>query len=113
MARGEGHEPSGSGGPGVSCFKRRELPWPESDPFAIVYEAKTRTLYGLNASGWAPKALTADYLLGKGDKTMPQKGINSVTVPGTVDGWDKLLKKFGRKTFGDVLAPAITYAEHG
>ncbi len=83
------------------------------DLFAIVYEAKTGKLYGLNASGWAPAALTADYLLGKGIKSMPQRGINSVTVPGAVEGWDKLLKKFGRKTLADLLAPAITYAEQG
>ncbi|HEX3866211.1 MAG TPA: gamma-glutamyltransferase family protein, partial [Gemmatimonadaceae bacterium] len=79
----------------------------------IVYEAKTGKLYGLNASGWAPAALTADYLLGKGITSMPQKGINSVTVPGTVDGWDKLLSRFGRKSLAEALAPAITFAERG
>jgi gamma-glutamyltranspeptidase/glutathione hydrolase len=83
------------------------------DLFALVYEAKTGTLYGLNASGWAPKAFTADYLLAKGMTSMPQSGIHSVTVPGAVDGWDKLLTRFGRKTFADVLAPAITYADEG
>jgi gamma-glutamyltranspeptidase/glutathione hydrolase len=83
------------------------------DLFAIVYEAKTGKLYGLNASGWAPAALTAQYLLAKGMKTMPQRGIHSVTVPGAVDGWDKLLKRFGTKTFADVLAPAVKYAETG
>jgi gamma-glutamyltranspeptidase/glutathione hydrolase len=83
------------------------------DLFALVYEAKTGKFYGLNASGWAPKALTADYLLGKGITAMPQSGIDSVTVPGAVDGWDQLLKRFGRKTFADVLAPAIAIAEEG
>src|SRR5579864_85006 len=83
------------------------------DLFAIVYDAKSGKLYGLNASGWAPKALTADYLLGKGIASMPQSGIQSVTVPGAVDGWDKLLKRFGRKSFADVLAPAIAYADDG
>jgi gamma-glutamyltranspeptidase/glutathione hydrolase len=83
------------------------------DLFALVYEAKTGKLYGLNASGWAPKALTADYLLGKGITSMPQAGIHSVTVPGTVDGWDKLLTRFGRKSLAEVLAPAITYADEG
>ncbi|MGA2715597.1 MAG: gamma-glutamyltransferase [Bryobacteraceae bacterium] len=83
------------------------------DLFAIVYEAKTGKLYGLNASGWAPKALTADYLLAKGLTSMPQSGIQSVTVPGAVDGWDKLLKRFGRKSFAEVLAPAIANAEEG
>ena len=83
------------------------------DLFAIIYEAKTGTLYGLNASGWAPAKLTADYLRAKGITSMPQRGINAVTVPGAVNGWDKLLKRFGRKTFADVLAPAIGYAEAG
>jgi gamma-glutamyltranspeptidase/glutathione hydrolase len=57
--------------------------------------------------------LTADYLLAKGIKEMPQRGINAVTVPGAVNGWDKLLKKFGRKSFAEVLAPAIVYADSG
>jgi len=83
------------------------------DLFAIVYEAKSGKLYGLNASGWAPAALTAEYLRTKGMTTMPQSGIHSVTVPGTVDGWAKLLQRFGSKTFADVLAPAIRYAELG
>ena len=83
------------------------------DLFAIVFIAKTGKLYGLNASGWAPKALTADYLLAKGLTSMPQRGINSVTVPGAVNGWDKLLTRFGRKTLADVLAPAIRYADVG
>ena len=83
------------------------------DLFAIVYEAKSGKLYGLNASGWAPAALTAEYLRAKGMTSMPQRGIHSVTVPGTVDGWAKLLQRFGTKTFADVLAPAIRYAELG
>lgn len=83
------------------------------DLFAIVYEAKTGKLYGLNASGWAPAKLTADYLLAQGIREMPQSGINSVTVPGAVAGWDALLKRFGTKTLGDLLAPAIAYADRG
>jgi gamma-glutamyltranspeptidase / glutathione hydrolase len=83
------------------------------DLFAIVYEAKTGRLYGLNASGWAPAALTADYLLGRGMKEMPQQGIDSVTVPGAVDGWSKLVRRFGTKKLADLLAPAIVYAERG
>ncbi|MGH7620446.1 MAG: gamma-glutamyltransferase [Gemmatimonadaceae bacterium] len=83
------------------------------DLFAIVYDAKTKKLYGLNASGWAPKALTADYLRAKGIATMPQRGINSVTVPGAVSGWDALLTRFGTMKFSQVLAPAIDYAEAG
>jgi gamma-glutamyltranspeptidase/glutathione hydrolase len=83
------------------------------DLFAIVYEAKTGKLYGLNASGWAPAGLTPEFLKGKGVTAMPQRGIDSVTVPGAVDGWSKLLERFGRKRLREVLAPAIQYAEEG
>ena len=83
------------------------------DLFAIYYEAKTGKLYGLNASGWAPKSLTVDYLLAKGLTTMPQRGIHAATVPGAVNGWAKLLSRFGRQSFAQVLAPAIRYAEAG
>jgi len=83
------------------------------DLFAIVYDAKAGTLYGLNASGWAPSALSIGYLRDKGITTMPYRGIHSVTVPGAVDGWAALLKRFGRLTFSRVLAPAIRFAEEG
>jgi len=83
------------------------------DLFAIVYEAKTGKLYGLNASGWAPASLTIEVLKSRGVEKMPGGGIYSVTVPGAVDGWSKLLDRFGRKKFPDVLAPAIHYAADG
>ncbi|HXP63073.1 MAG TPA: gamma-glutamyltransferase [Dongiaceae bacterium] len=83
------------------------------DLFAIVYEAKSGKLYGLNASGWAPAALTPEFLKSQGLSQMPQSGIHSVTVPGAVDGWAKLLERFGRKGLSEVLAPAIGYAEEG
>src|ERR1039458_1025693 len=83
------------------------------DLFVMVYEARTGKLYGLNASGWAPAGLTPEFLRSKGVSEMPQSGIQSVTVPGAVDGWDKLLKRFGRKRLPAVLAPAIRYAEEG
>ncbi len=83
------------------------------DLFAIVYEAKTNKVYGLNASGWAPKGLTPEFLLSKGQQWMPSSGIHSVTVPGAVAGWDALLSRFGRKSFADVLAPTIAYAKAG
>src|SRR5512134_2053824 len=66
------------------------------DLFAIYRDAKTGKLSGINASGWAPKKLSIDYLEKKGLTTMPQLGILSVTVPGCVDGWEKLHKRFGR-----------------
>ncbi|MBI5083467.1 MAG: gamma-glutamyltransferase [Acidobacteria bacterium] len=83
------------------------------DLFAIVYEAKTGKIYGLNASGWAPSGLTADLLEGKGHKTMPQRGIYSVTVPGVVSGWDMLRARFGTMPFSRILAPVIHYADEG
>src|SRR5207237_5005388 len=72
------------------------------DLFAIVYIAKTGKLHGLNASGWSPAGLTPSYLHAKGIDTMPQRGIQSVTVPGAVSGWDALLTRFGTKKFADV-----------
>ncbi len=83
------------------------------DLFAIVYEAKTGKLYGLNSSGWSPAGLTPEFLRSKGITEMPQHGIHSVTIPGAVDGWDKLLTRFGKMKFADVLAPAIAHAEEG
>jgi gamma-glutamyltranspeptidase/glutathione hydrolase len=84
------------------------------DLFAIVYEAKTGKLYGLNASGWAPAKLSIEFLRAKGISVqMPQSGIQAVTVPGTVDGWSQLLVRFGTMKFPDLLAPAIHYARDG
>src|SRR5262249_24287308 len=83
------------------------------DLFAIVYDAKAGKLYGLNASGWAPKALTIDFLEKQGLKEMPQKGINAVTVAGAVEGWQKLADKFGRKKLSEDLAAAIATARNG
>jgi gamma-glutamyltranspeptidase/glutathione hydrolase len=83
------------------------------DLFAIVYEAKTGKLYGLNSSGWAPRGLTPEFLAAQKIEKMPSSGIHSVTVPGAVDGWDKLLKRFGTKSFSELLAPSIAYAEEG
>jgi len=83
------------------------------DLFAIVYDAKSGKLYGLNASGWSPQGLTPEYLRGKGVTEMPTHGIDSVTVPGVVDGWSKLLSRFGHFDLRRVLAPAIRYAHEG
>jgi gamma-glutamyltranspeptidase/glutathione hydrolase len=83
------------------------------DMFALVYEARSGKLYGLNASGWAPKGLTPEFIQNRGFTNMPQSGIHSVTVPGAVDGWDKLMRRFGRKRLAEVLAPAIRYAREG
>src|SRR5206468_541563 len=83
------------------------------DLFVIYYEAGTGKMYGLNSSGYAPAGLSARYLRSKGHMTMPQRGIYSVTVPGVVAGWDALRRRFGTKTFSELLAPAIFYADNG
>jgi len=83
------------------------------DLFAIIYDAKSGRLHGLNAGGWAPRGLTADLLRTKGLATMPASGIHSVTVPGAVAGWDAMRARFGRLPMSDLLAPAVFYAEHG
>jgi gamma-glutamyltranspeptidase/glutathione hydrolase len=83
------------------------------DLFAIIYEAKTGKLYGLNASGWAPTGLTPAFLRAKHFDSVPHRGIYSVTVPGAVAGWDMMRKQFGSMNFDSLLAPAIYYAQNG
>jgi gamma-glutamyltranspeptidase/glutathione hydrolase len=83
------------------------------DLFAIYWEAKTGKLYGLNSSGWAPQGLTVEHLKGKGVSEMPGFGIDSVTVPGAVAGWDALHQRFGRLPWRDLFQSAILYAEKG
>jgi gamma-glutamyltranspeptidase / glutathione hydrolase len=83
------------------------------DLFMIYWDAKTGKLYGLNSSGWAPKKLTITYLRAKGFASMPEHGIQSVTVPGCVAGWWVAHQRFGRLPWKDLFTPAIYYAEHG
>ncbi len=83
------------------------------DLFAIVYDAKANKLYGLNASGWSPKGLSIEYSQKQGLRSMPQQGVQAITVPGAVDGWQKLADKFGRKKLAEDLAAAIRTAEDG
>ena len=83
------------------------------DLFAIYYEAKTGKLYALNSSGWTPQGLTIDYLKSKGIDKLDPIGVNTITVPGCVAGWDALRQRFGTLPFSKILAPAIFYAENG
>jgi len=83
------------------------------DLFAIIYEAKTGKLHGLNASGWAPSGLTPALLAERGLTRMPNNGIFAVTVPGAVAGWDAMRSRFGTKPFSELLASAIWYADNG
>ncbi|TAE50892.1 MAG: gamma-glutamyltransferase [Bacteroidetes bacterium] len=83
------------------------------DLFAIVWDAKTRKLYGLNASGRSPQSLTLQYFKDKGMTQIPATGPLPVSVPGCVDGWFELHDKFGKLPMQVVLAPAIHYAREG
>jgi gamma-glutamyltranspeptidase / glutathione hydrolase len=83
------------------------------DLFAIYWDAKTGKLYGLNASGWAPRGLTIEHLKAKGAMEMPPEGIDSVTVPGAVAGWHALHQRFGKLAWKDLFQSAISYADEG
>ncbi|MGH9455768.1 MAG: gamma-glutamyltransferase, partial [Terriglobia bacterium] len=83
------------------------------DLFAIEWDSKTGKLSGLNASGWAPQKLTPELLKQKGFTTMPETGIDSVTVPGCVRGWAELHQKFGKLPWSEIFQPAIYYARNG
>jgi gamma-glutamyltranspeptidase/glutathione hydrolase len=83
------------------------------DLFVIYWDAATGKLTGLNASGWSPQELTIDFLKSEGHSSMPQEGIHSVTVPGCVNGWEKLHQRFGRLAWRDLFRPAVYYAENG
>src|SRR5262252_4637909 len=66
------------------------------DLFLIYWDAKAQKLYGLNSSGWAAKGQSIEYLAKQGITKMPQDGIQSITVPGAVDGWSKAHQRFGK-----------------
>ncbi|MEM9820173.1 MAG: gamma-glutamyltransferase [Bacteroidota bacterium] len=83
------------------------------DLFAIVWDAKSQQLYGINASGRSPKKLELQYFLDKKLSKIPAYGPLPVSVPGAVDGWFELHGKFGRLPITDVLQPAIDYARTG
>ena len=83
------------------------------DLFMVYYEAKTGKVYGLNSSGWTPKALTIDSLKAKGVTEINPIGVESIDVPGAVAGWDAMRARFGSLPFSQVLAPAIYYAQNG
>jgi len=85
-----------------------------SDSFCILWDGKK--LHGLNASGCAPQAWTPDYFkrkYGADARTPPQRGMDSVTIPGAVASWVALSERFGKLPFADLMAPAIETAERG
>jgi gamma-glutamyltranspeptidase / glutathione hydrolase len=83
------------------------------DLFAIVYDATTKTLRALNASGRSAYAATPDVFASRGLTRVPMSGVLSVTVPGVVEGWSELLANFGTISMSKAVAPAIEYARHG
>jgi len=83
------------------------------DLFVIYREAKTGRTYGLNASGWAPKRMSAEYFKQKKLTRVPGEGIDSVSVPGCVDGWHKLHERFGTLPWKALFDASITYADKG
>src|SRR5436190_18703416 len=89
------------------------------DLFAIVYSAKENKLYGINGSGRSPLGLSYDQMKAELTKLHPDRvgippvGMLPISVPGTVDAWAELHKKFGKLKLSDDLAPAVRYAEEG
>ena len=87
------------------------------DLFAIVYSAKENKLYGINGSGRSPLGLSYEQMKAELDKlhrkTIPPRGMLPISVPGTVDAWSELHKKFGKLKLSDDLAPAAKYADEG
>lgn len=83
------------------------------DLFAIVWDAKTGKLHGLNASGRSPYDLTLDYFKENNIDKIPSHGPLPVSVPGCVDGWFELHGKLGKMPMKEILAPAIRYAREG
>jgi gamma-glutamyltranspeptidase/glutathione hydrolase len=83
------------------------------DLYALVWDAKTQKLYGLNASGRSPYKATRDFFAKKGLDQIPTAGPLSWSVPGCVDGWEELRKRFGTRSLAQILEPTIRYAEEG
>lgn len=83
------------------------------DLFAIVWDAKTRKLHGLNASGRSPESLSLAYFREQGISKIPAYGPLPVSVPGCVDGWFELHGRFGKLPISEILSPAVEYAEKG
>ena len=83
------------------------------DCFALLAPGGGPEVIGLNASGWAPKTLTAEHLLDQGISSIPIQSPHAVSIPGAIDGWHMLLRDYGTIDLDQALQPAIGYAENG
>ena len=83
------------------------------DLFAIIWDAKSARLYGLNASGRSPKSISLEWFLENDYKKIPSHGPLPVTVPGAVDGWFMIHDRFGKLSMKEILEPTIEYARSG
>ena len=83
------------------------------DLFAIIWDAKSARLYGLNASGRSPKSISLEWFLDNDYKKIPSHGPLPVTVPGAVDGWFMIHNRFGKLSMKEILEPTIEYARSG
>jgi gamma-glutamyltranspeptidase/glutathione hydrolase len=83
------------------------------DLFVLYREGATGKLVGLNGSGPAPRALTPERLSKQGITSMPTRGINTVTVPGAVDGWATMHARYGKLGWKQLFEPAVAYADQG
>ncbi|MEK7403063.1 MAG: gamma-glutamyltransferase [Gemmatimonadota bacterium] len=98
---------------GVLTVTRPHMNGPGGDVFMIYYDAKTKKVYTLNGSGRAGSKATPAFFVSRSLKEVPNSGILSVSVPGTVQAWADALDRFGTITLAKALEPAIMYAEKG
>ncbi len=98
---------------GVLAVVRPHMNGVGGDAFALFYDARTRTVTGLNGSGRAGALATPDFFAQRGVSEMPDNGALTITVPGAVSAWAAALERHGTITLAEALAPAIELAEHG
>ena len=97
----------------VMTVVRPETCGPGGDLFALIYTKKDRKVQALNSSGPAPGRASVDYFRGKNLAAIPVSGPLSVAVPGAVDGWVELHKKFGTKELARLTQDAVRLAREG
>jgi gamma-glutamyltranspeptidase/glutathione hydrolase len=98
---------------GVLAVVRPHMNGVGGDAFALFYEASSRKVNALNASGRAGRRATPEFFASRGLKSVPSSGAATVTVPGAVSAWAGALDRYGTISLADALAPAIRIAEDG